>query len=115
MRSSIGDKERLAHILDSINEIEQAAAGMSKEEFLNNHVVRIAVVKWLEIIGEAANYITLETKSKANDLPWHQIIAFRNVAVHEYFGVEYEVVWKILETDLQQLKTEIERLYKDFE
>jgi uncharacterized protein with HEPN domain len=114
MRSNIGDKERLGHILDFINEIEMAVEGMSKNDFLNHHVVRIAVVKWMEIIGEAANFITEETKAKAKELPWSQIIAFRHVAVHEYFGVEYEIVWKILEDDLQVLKNEIERLFKEF-
>ncbi len=114
MRGKIGDKERLAHILDSISEIESAVNGLTKEEFLLNHVVRIAVVKWFEIIGEAANYISDETKVKSTAIPWKQIIAFRHVAVHEYFGVEFELVWKILQDDMNELKTEIENLYKDF-
>ncbi len=114
MRGKIGDKERLAHILDSIAEIEAAVKDLTKEEFLLNHVVRIAVVKWFEIIGEAANYITNETKAKSFDIPWNQIIGFRHVAVHEYFGVEFELVWKILQDDLEPLKKEIENLYKDF-
>ncbi len=115
MRNKIGDKERLGHILDSIQEIEMATKDFLKNEFLENHVVRIAVVKWLEIIGEAANIISLETKEKSTAVPWNEVIGFRHVAVHEYFGVEFELVWKILQDDLAGLKKEIEILYKEFE
>lgn len=115
MRSKIGDKERLGHILDSIEEIESAVEGFGKDTFLANHVVRIAVVKWLEIIGEAANYISLEVKSNKPLLPWDEIIGFRHVAVHEYFGVEFELVWKIIKDDLPLLKKDIEQLYNEFE
>lgn len=115
MRNKFGDKERLGHILDSILEIESAVEGFEKDAFLANHVVRIAVVKWLEIIGEAANYISIDVKSNKPLLPWAQIIGFRHVAVHEYFGVEFELVWKIVKDDLPLLKKEIEHLYKEFE
>ena len=115
MRSKIGDKERLGHILDSIQEIELATKDLLKGEFLENHIIRIAVVKWLEIIGEAANFVTTETKEKSINVPWNEVIGFRHVAVHEYFGVEFELVWKILQDDLNDLKKEIEILYKEFE
>ena len=58
MKDKIGDKARLQHIIESINEIRTAIAGETEETFIKNHVLRIAVVKWIEIIGEAANHIS---------------------------------------------------------
>ncbi len=63
MRDKIGDDARICHIIEYINEIETAINGVNYEAFCDNHVLRIAVVKWLEIIGEAANNITDETRS----------------------------------------------------
>lgn len=62
MKGKLGDKIRLEHILDSISEIKAAITNQTKENFLKNHVLRIAVVKWIEIIGEAANNISDETR-----------------------------------------------------
>jgi uncharacterized protein with HEPN domain len=68
-------KQDLLHINDSINEIQAAIGEKSFEEFVNDHVLRIAVVKWLEIIGEASNNITDETKAKAARLDWNKLLA----------------------------------------
>ena len=70
MRGEIGDKERLCHIIDCIQEISDAIRNISKEDFINNHILRIAVVKWLEIIGEASNNITVVTKERAAHIKW---------------------------------------------
>ena len=86
-------KQDLLHINDSINEIQAAIGEKSFEEFVNDHVLRIAVVKWLEIIGEASNNITDETKAKAARLDWNKIIGMRNFVVHEYFGINYDTIW----------------------
>ncbi len=115
MRSSLGDKVRLLHINDSIDEIQTAAGNKSFDEFVNDHVLRIAVVKWPEIIGEAANHIADETKIKASNLDWNKIISMRNFVVQEYSGINYDIIWQTVNTKLQELKTTAEELLKDFE
>lgn len=115
MRSSFGDKARLLHINDSINEIQAAVANKIFDEFVNNHILRLAVVKWLEIIGEASNHITEETKLKAGNLDWNKIIGMRNFVVHEYSGINYDVIWRTINTQLEELKNTVEELLKDFE
>src|SRR5688572_17618591 len=88
MRDSIGDLQRLEHILLAIAEIENYTKGIPEEEFLNNSMMRFASIKQIEIIGEAANYITEETKKLFTDLQWRQIIGMRHILVHEYFGID---------------------------
>jgi uncharacterized protein with HEPN domain len=115
MRGKIGDKERLNHILDCITEIDTAVKGVSEEGFINNHVLRIAVVKWLEIIGEAANFISDELKEKHPGIEWKKITGLRNIVVHEYFGINYDIIWLIVETELEKLKKTVISLLKDVE
>jgi uncharacterized protein with HEPN domain len=67
-------------------------------------------VKWLEIIGEAANHITEETKNKNSDVDWQRIVALRNLVVHEYFRVDYRIIWDIATNMLKQLKTSIDKI-----
>ncbi len=110
MKGKISDEVRLGHILESISEIERAISGYTFETFVDNHVVRIAVVKWLEIIGEATNHISNETKSKYEEIEWRKMIGLRNIAVHEYFGINYEVIWNAATLFLEDLKIKIERI-----
>ncbi len=115
MRGRIGDKERLGHIFDCILEISSATKDVSKEEFIANHILRMAVVKWLEIIGEAANNITVETRERASNIVWEKIIGFRHLVVHEYFGIDFMIVWKLLSEDVVFLEQEVQKLLNAFE
>ncbi len=82
MRGQLGDKARLNHIWDAIIEIEIYLVSSDFEEFIKNSMMRFACIKQLEIIGEAANHISEETKTKFSDIEWAQIIGMRNVFVH---------------------------------
>ena len=115
MRNEIADKERLGHVLDCIKEISEATEGVSSDDFITNHVLRMAVVKWLEIIGEAANNITDITKAKSTNISWKKIVGFRHFVVHEYYEIDFMFVWNLLSLDLMILKQEIEKLYKEYE
>ena len=64
----------------------------------------------LEIIGEAANYITEETKTRFTDIQWRQIIGLRHILVHEYFGVDSNLVWQIIVNDLPDLKQKVQEV-----
>jgi uncharacterized protein with HEPN domain len=110
MKGKMGDKQRLLHILDSIIEIEGYTTKASFENFLANSMMRFASIKQIEIIGEAANYISDETKSKFADIQWRQIIGLRHILVHEYFGIDANLIWQIISDDIPKLKEAIKEV-----
>jgi uncharacterized protein with HEPN domain len=107
MKGSIGDRQRLLHILEAIDEIQNYTSNTDIKDFLKNSMMRFACVKQIEIIGEAANYITPDTKSMFNDLEWKQIIGMRHILVHEYFGVDFDLIWQVIINDLPELKEKV--------
>lgn len=107
MRNNLGDKIRLNHILDAINEVEAYLINTDFNHFLNNSMMRFACIKQMEIIGEASNHISEEVKNEFTGIEWKQIIGMRNVFVHEYFGVDSSLVWEIIKNDLPELKVKI--------
>ena len=110
MKGKLGDRQRLIHILESIEEIEKYTAGSNLELFLQNSMMKFASVKQIEIIGEAANYISDETKNKFSDIQWRQITGLRHVLVHEYFGVDSKLIWQIIADDIPELKKKIKEV-----
>jgi uncharacterized protein with HEPN domain len=107
MQSELGDKIRLKHILDAIEEIETYLLGVEFTVFINNSMMRFACIKQMEIIGEAGNHISTELKSKFTTIEWAQIVGMRNVFVHEYFGIDSNLVWEIIKKDIPELKRKI--------
>jgi uncharacterized protein with HEPN domain len=83
----------LEDIIESIQKIKKYTAGLSKDAFLIDDKTVDAVIRNFEIIGEAANRIPDEIKDKFQLINWHQIIGFRNRIVHDYMGIDYEIVW----------------------
>lgn len=110
MKDKLSDEVRLRHIHECIREIESAIKGLDYTNFVSDHVLRIAVVKWLEIIGEAANHISDKTKDNNQSVEWRKMKGMRNVVVHEYFGINYEIIWDAATIFLQQLKKELETI-----
>ncbi len=108
MKGKLGDKQRLQHILDAIFEIEQYTADVEIEVFLENSMMRFAAIKQIEIIGEAANHLSESTKNKFQGIIWRQIIGMRNILIHEYFGIDSQLIWQIIVIDIPQLKTAIQ-------
>jgi uncharacterized protein with HEPN domain len=107
MRGKLGDSIRLQHILEAIHEIETYLVSSDFTEFMNNSMMRFACIKQMEIIGEASNHISEEIKSNFTDIEWAQIVGMRNVFVHEYFGVDTNLVWEIIKNDIPDLKEKI--------
>ena len=104
MKGKIGDKQRLQHIRDAIIEGEGYTKDADKETFLNNSMMRFASIKQLEIVGEASVHITEEVKIKFTNTEWRKMTGMRNILVHEYFGVDTDVVWQIITNDLSTLR-----------
>lgn len=107
MRGKLGDKVRLQHILDSILEIESYINSSEYSNFSENSMMKFATIKQLEIIGEASNHLSDEIKLKFSDVEWTQIVGMRNIFVHEYFGIDSNIVWEIIKSDLPKLKEKI--------
>lgn len=107
MKGKPGDYQRLLHILEAIDEIQLYTKNTALKTFLENSMMRFACIKQIEIIGEAANSITRETKAKFTGPEWKQIIGMRHILVHEYFGVDFDLVWQVIIDDLPALKEKI--------
>jgi uncharacterized protein with HEPN domain len=104
------DTVYLKHILDAISLIEEYTKGISENEFFANSMAHDAVVRQLDIIGEAARNISSEFRDKHSKLPWTKMTGIRNKIVHEYFNINYAIVWDTVKDDLPLLKKSIKKL-----
>ena len=84
----------LTDILEATEHIAEFIAGTEPEAFQKSELVRSAVVHKLSVIGEAAARLSEEVRNRNPEVPWPQIIAFRNILIHAYFGIDWEVVWE---------------------
>jgi len=91
-------------MLDAIGRIEQYTQDMFYETFSNDQKTIDAVVRNLEIIGEAANRLPDEFKEKQSDVEWYKVVGLRHRIVHEYFGIDVQIIWQILQNDLPVLR-----------
>jgi len=104
----------LKHILESIEWIEKDTKGMSKEDFLGNVPIQDAVVRRTEIIGEAIRNLPSDLKKESSDVPWQDIMDMRNKIIHEYFGVDLELVWEVVKKDVPELKEKVQEILSSF-
>ena len=91
-------------ILESIMKIEQYTERINFDDFAMNSMVIDAVVRNIEIIGEASNNVPDPVKEKHPAVPWKKLTGIRNRIVHEYFGIDINIIWFIVENELSQLK-----------
>lgn len=105
-----GDKELLADILEAIRRIENYIEGINYDQFLDDLKTQDSVVRNLEIIGEAVKKISDEIKNRNILVEWKNIANLRNRLIHDYFGINLDVVWGILEEDLGHFKTQIKTI-----
>ena len=92
----------LRHIRDAIRDIEEYTAA-GREAFLSDRMRQDAVIRKLEIIGEAVKRLSEDTKSRQPSIPWKQIAGMRDRLSHDYFGVDLDLVWRVVERDLPTL------------
>lgn len=109
------DLPYLQHIFDAISDIERFTANTSKDLFYANKEKQYAVIRALEIIGEAAKNITPQLKLKHPDIPWKTVAGMRDKLIHAYFGVNLERVWQAVQQDIPELKDKISALLKESE
>jgi uncharacterized protein with HEPN domain len=101
------DRAYLKHILDAILNVEKFIEGINKETFLGNVEKQYAVLRGLEIIGETVKNLSEELKEKHPNIPWKEIAGMRDKLIHQYFGVNLDLVWETINTKLPELKSQI--------
>jgi len=97
-------------ILESVELIEKYTLNMTEQNFINDRKTVDAVVRNLEIIGEAAKNIPDEVKNTCNDIDWKGIIGLRNRITHEYFGISLQIIWNIIKQEIPRFKKEITQI-----
>ncbi len=102
-------RERLEDILEAIVRIEHYAT-RGREAFEGDELIQNWIVRHLQIIGEAARALPEETRNLSPGVPWPKIIGMRHILVHNYFEVDTEMVWNVVERDLPGLKREIGKM-----
>ena len=106
-----GDLERLLDIQEAVNKIEKH---FNKGSFIRDEILQAAIVRYLEIIGEASRGLTEETKSQSPETEWSRIVSFRNFVVHNYFDIDGDIVCKVIEEDIPKLKVQIEKILENY-
>jgi uncharacterized protein with HEPN domain len=104
------DLVRLRHMLEHAQEAVELIKGKSREDLDSNRLLGLGLVRLMEIIGEAANRISLEYKYCHPSIPWSQIVSLRNRLIHGYDAVDMDILWQILKQDLPPLISELENL-----
>jgi len=100
----------LRHILESIEWIEKDMRDLSEDGFLKNVPIQDAVVRRLEIIGEAIRNLPDDIKQMHPEVPWQDIMDMRNKLIHKYFGVDLNLVWGVIKNDIPSLKEQVEKM-----
>ncbi len=108
------DVEWLVDILDAIEAIAKHT-GSGDGEFRRDELVQVWVVHHLQVIGEAAARLTPTIVAQTPEIPWSRITGMRNILVHQYFGIDLDVVWDTVVSDLPPLRTSVEKLLADEE
>lgn len=105
----------LRDILEFSAKAQQFIAGMDFEAFRADEVTALAVVRALEIVGEAARHVPAGLRARYPEIPWQEAVGMRDKLIHDYFGVDLEVVWRTVHEDLPPLVAAIARMLEDLE
>jgi uncharacterized protein with HEPN domain len=97
-------------IWESIEKIERYIEGMTQDNFQSDEKTTDAVVRNFEIIGEAAGRLPEDFTSRCSEIEWVKIIGLRNRIVHEYFGVDLQIIWQILKKDIPAFKASLKNI-----
>lgn len=103
----------MMHILDSIKDIDDYIKGMSEQQFLETKEKQDSVLMRLAVIGEAAKNFPLSLREKHKTTNWKAVVGLKNIIVHEYFGVDKQVIWQIIKNDLPILKKNVTEMLEE--
>lgn len=108
------DRIRLQHMLDAVREIGEFRSGLTQADLKQNRMATLAIIKELEIIGEAAGKVSAQTRAAFPEIPWTDIIGMRNRLIHGYFDVDLERVWDTVTYDLPELQMLLIKILDSF-
>jgi uncharacterized protein with HEPN domain len=103
-------EDYLRDLLDSIEKIQNFIKGVDFEGFKKDDKTKFAVIRALEIIGEATKHISEEFRKKYPEIPWKDMAGMRDVLIHDYFGIDEETVWRTVKEKIPNLKPSIEKI-----
>lgn len=105
-------KPYLLHILEECKFLREKSRNLTFEKFNSDPVIKKAFVRSIEIIGEAVKNIPFQFRNKYKSIPWKEIAGMRNRLIHEYFGVNYRIVWKTVKEEIPELEKNIKEIFK---
>lgn len=114
MREQVRDEGRLLDMIEAANNVEEFVAGVEFEQFVSNKMLFFAVMKNIEIIGEAAYMLTKEFQDSHSQVRWPVIIKMRHVIVHGYAKVSPEILWDTAINDVPKLKVQIQEFLSEY-
>jgi uncharacterized protein with HEPN domain len=103
------DRDRLLDILEAIEKI-RSRVPMEKREFMRDELIQVWCVHHIQIIGEAASKISDYLRNQHTQIPWQDIIAMRNIMVHQYFGIDLQEIWNTVNIDLTLLENQVKEI-----
>ena len=101
--------------MDSIENIESFLKEISKESFFKDGLRQSAVIRQLEVIGEATKNIPDSFRKKYPEIPWKKIVGLRDIIIHTYFEIDLDITWEIIKKDLPLLKKQVQNIKKDLQ
>jgi len=102
--------ERIIHIKECIEKILKATHSTTREDLKNNEVLFAALVRWIEIIGEATKYVPDEIVNAYPQIPWKEMAGMRDIVVHDYDDVDTDEIWNVVQRDIPLLKRELDKI-----
>jgi len=100
----------IQHMLECIAKIEEYSNNITKKKFIEASIIQDAIIRQIEIIGEASKLISEDLKEKNKNIPWKDMVGMRDKLIHNYLGVDLEAVWETVKKDIPVLKKEIRKI-----
>ena len=103
----------LKHVMGSIKDISEFSGGLGKDILLKNKIRKSAILRELEVIGEAIKNIPIDFINKYPSVPWADFAGMRDKLIHHYFGVDWDIVWKVVKDELPELEKKINEILEN--